>query len=47
MIDFAAERAPDGFSDIDTVATHEELANIVSGYAQVAGFTVQGAAKKP
>ncbi len=45
VIDFAAERAPDGFSDINTVATHEELANIVSGYAQVAGFAAQGAAK--
>lgn len=38
VIDFAAERAPNGFSDINNVATHEELANIVSGYAEVAGF---------
>jgi hypothetical protein len=45
VIDFAAERAPNGFSDINTVATHEELADIVSGYARVAGFTVQDAPK--
>lgn len=45
VIDFAAGRAPNGFLDINTVATHEELANIVSGYAQVAGFTVQDAGK--
>ena len=45
VIDFAAERAPNGFSDINAVATHEELANIVSGYARVAGFTVQGETK--
>ena len=38
VIDFAAERAPNGFSDINTVATHEELAGIVSGYAQITGF---------
>ena len=45
VIDFAAERAPNGFSDINAVATHKELADIVSGYAQVAGFTVPDAAK--
>jgi 2-polyprenyl-6-methoxyphenol hydroxylase-like FAD-dependent oxidoreductase len=42
VIDFAAERAPNGFSDIKAGGTHEELANIVSGYAQVAGFAVPG-----
>jgi 2-polyprenyl-6-methoxyphenol hydroxylase-like FAD-dependent oxidoreductase len=45
VIDFAAERAPDGFSDINAVATHEELASIVSGYAQVAGFAVPEATR--
>lgn len=46
VIDFAAERAPNGFSDINTVATHEELANIVSGYAHVAGFDLHEPIKK-
>lgn len=40
VIDFAAQRAPDGFTSIDDVATHDELAAIVSGYAQLAGFAV-------
>jgi 2-polyprenyl-6-methoxyphenol hydroxylase-like FAD-dependent oxidoreductase len=45
VIDFVAERARHGFSDIGAVATHEELAGIVSGYAQVAGFAVPDAIK--
>ena len=38
VIDFVAERAPRGFTDIDQVASHEELAAIVGGYATLAGF---------
>lgn len=45
VIDFVAERAPGGFSDIGVVVTHQELAGIVSGYAQVAGFAVQDSIK--
>jgi 2-polyprenyl-6-methoxyphenol hydroxylase-like FAD-dependent oxidoreductase len=41
VIDFASERAPAGFADIAEVATHEELAAIVGGYAQLAGFAVR------
>lgn len=41
VIDFASLRAPDGFADIDAVATKEELAAIVAGYAQLAGFAVK------
>ncbi|MBX9607864.1 MAG: FAD-dependent monooxygenase [Gammaproteobacteria bacterium] len=40
VIDFVAERAPQGFTDIDQVASHEELAAIVGGYATLAGFAV-------
>jgi len=42
VIDFAALRAPDGFARIEDVATREELAAIVGGYAQLAGFAVRG-----
>ncbi|HEY1411748.1 MAG TPA: flavin-dependent oxidoreductase, partial [Rhodopila sp.] len=41
VIDVIAERAPDGFSDIGDVAGEEELAGIVRGYAQLAGFSVK------
>ena len=36
--DLFAERAPDGFTDIDQVATRAELAAIVGGYSTMAGF---------
>ncbi|MGE3845860.1 MAG: FAD-dependent monooxygenase, partial [Gammaproteobacteria bacterium] len=42
VIDFVAERAPQGFTDIDQVASREELAAIVGGYATLAGFAVSG-----
>ncbi|MGE0858013.1 MAG: FAD-dependent monooxygenase, partial [Gammaproteobacteria bacterium] len=42
VIDFVAERAPQGFTDIDQVASREELAAIVGGYATLAGFSVRG-----
>jgi len=38
VIDFVAARAPMGFTDIAAVATQEELAAIVGGYARLAGF---------
>lgn len=41
VIDFVAERAPAGFDDIATVARREELADIVGGYASLAGFAVR------
>lgn len=41
VIDLVASRAPDGFDTINNVATTEELADIVRGYAQLAGFSVK------
>ena len=41
VIDLVAARAPDGFASIEDVATHAELAGIVRGYAQLAGFSVK------
>jgi 2-polyprenyl-6-methoxyphenol hydroxylase-like FAD-dependent oxidoreductase len=38
VIDLVASRAPDGFARIDDVASPAELAGIVQGYAQLAGF---------
>ena len=40
VVDLVAARAPDGFARIEDVATEAELAGIVRGYAQVAGFSV-------
>ena len=40
VIDLVAERAPDGFDDITAVATQDELAATVRGYASLAGFAV-------
>jgi 5-methylphenazine-1-carboxylate 1-monooxygenase len=40
VIDLIAHRAPDGFTSIEDVATQEERAAIVRGYAQLAGFSV-------
>ena len=40
VIDVVAARAPDGFAQVRDVATAEELAGIVRGYAQLAGFGV-------
>ncbi len=40
VIDFVAERAPDGYTDLSAVATQDELAAIVGGYARLAGFAV-------
>jgi 5-methylphenazine-1-carboxylate 1-monooxygenase len=41
VIDLIAGRAPDGFSRIEDVATEDERAAIVRGYAQLAGFNVK------
>jgi len=38
VIDVLEERAPDGFSDVDAVASHAEREAIVRGYASMAGF---------
>lgn len=38
VIDMIEARAPDGFSDIEAVASHEEREAVVRGYARLAGF---------
>jgi 5-methylphenazine-1-carboxylate 1-monooxygenase len=38
VIDVLEERAPDGFTDIDAVASHAEREAIVRGYASMSGF---------
>ncbi|MGI6855246.1 flavin-dependent oxidoreductase [Mesorhizobium sp. 1B3] len=38
VIDLVEARAPDGFGDIDAVASHEEREGVVRGYASLAGF---------
>ena len=38
VIDVIEERAPDGFDDIDAIASHAEREAIVPGYASMAGY---------
>jgi 5-methylphenazine-1-carboxylate 1-monooxygenase len=38
VIDMVEARAPDGFDDVDQVASHEEREAMVRGYASLAGF---------
>jgi 2-polyprenyl-6-methoxyphenol hydroxylase-like FAD-dependent oxidoreductase len=38
VIDVLEERAPDGFADVDAVASYAEREAIVRGYASMAGF---------
>lgn len=38
VIDMVEQRAPDGFDDINSVASHEERQAIVRGYASLAGY---------
>jgi 2-polyprenyl-6-methoxyphenol hydroxylase-like FAD-dependent oxidoreductase len=38
VIDLVEQRAPDGFTNLDDVATHDELEAIVKGYSKLAGF---------
>lgn len=48
VIDLVEARAPDGFDDIDAVASYAEREQVVRGYARLAGFAVdnpQGAAE--
>ncbi|MEM8632678.1 MAG: flavin-dependent oxidoreductase [Pseudomonadota bacterium] len=42
VIDFVEERAPQGFDDVEDVATPEELRAIVGDYSKLAGFAVPG-----
>ena len=41
VIDLVEERAPDGFDNLDDVATPEELTALVGAYQQMAGFTAE------
>jgi 2-polyprenyl-6-methoxyphenol hydroxylase-like FAD-dependent oxidoreductase len=41
VVDLIANRAPDGFTRIEDVATETERASIVKGYAQLAGFDIK------
>ena len=38
VVDLVAARAPQGFANVQEVASEQELADIVKGYAQLAGF---------
>ena len=38
VIDMIEARAPDGFNEIDSVASYEERKSVVRGYASLAGF---------
>lgn len=38
VIDLVEARAPEGFDDIEAVASHEEREQVVRGYASLAGF---------
>jgi 2-polyprenyl-6-methoxyphenol hydroxylase-like FAD-dependent oxidoreductase len=40
VIDMVEERAPNGFSDLGSVVTHEELARISDDYKRVASFDI-------
>ena len=41
VIDLVESRAPDGFDDLDAVASHAEREAIVRGYASLAGYSQQ------
>lgn len=40
VIDLVESRAPDGFTDLDTIAPYPERESIVRGYARVAGYAL-------
>lgn len=42
VIDLVEARAPDGFADIETIASYEERKEVVRGYASLAGFARPG-----
>ncbi|MGB3339213.1 MAG: flavin-dependent oxidoreductase [Devosia sp.] len=41
VIDLVEARAPDGFTDIEQIASHDERRALVTGYANLAGFARQ------
>ncbi|WP_454818006.1 flavin-dependent oxidoreductase [Labrys neptuniae] len=47
VIDMVEARAPDGFADIEAVATYEERERVVRGYASLAGFGRQAQPDPP
>ena len=47
VIDVLEERAPDGFTDIDAVASHAEREAIVRGYASMSGFAREQVNARP
>lgn len=46
MIDMVEARAPEGFTDIETVMSHSERRAFMSGYARQAGFSVPQVARQ-
>jgi len=46
VIDVLEERAPDGFTDVDAVASYAEREAIVRGYASMAGFAKEQVNRK-
>jgi 2-polyprenyl-6-methoxyphenol hydroxylase-like FAD-dependent oxidoreductase len=47
VIDVLEARAPDGFADVDAVASHAEREAIVRGYASMAGFAREQVNARP
>jgi 2-polyprenyl-6-methoxyphenol hydroxylase-like FAD-dependent oxidoreductase len=47
VIDVLEQRAPNGFTDVDTVAPHAEREAIVRGYASMAGFAREQVNARP
>lgn len=45
VIDMVEARAPDGFDDIEAIASHGEREAVVRGYARLAGFASRAGAK--
>ncbi|MEO1719975.1 MAG: flavin-dependent oxidoreductase [Pseudomonadota bacterium] len=41
IIDLVEARAPDGFDDLDAIASRDEIEAIVGGYQKLAGFSVE------
>jgi 2-polyprenyl-6-methoxyphenol hydroxylase-like FAD-dependent oxidoreductase len=41
VIDLVEARAPDGFEDIEQVASHAEREAVIAGYAQMAGYALE------
>ena len=47
VIDVLEERAPNGFTDVDAIASHAEREAIVRGYATMAGFAREQVNRAP